>query len=313
VVLLLPRVEQRDEATYDVMISYRSTDTKFVNMLQHVLEEAGITCWRDRRMEVGTNWSEDITRAVRTSRCVVCCISDNYVKSSLCTKEVLMAHDMGKIIIPLVLPHSEAKESDFLKMVRLAYPSAHPPHVVAREIVKTTWFDFRPFSYGPDPTELLFETKYPLVTHLKRQVNNIKRKGWLWDLDGTWQFEFYQEGAENAANLASFDAEIVFEHTKYALNGSGTLTANEELKVISDRARLDTSVLTFGLKILSDSTGDSDSHYKVIFISAMVGIDGKSLSGKFAAFHVGNWCSPFGTVVGKLIAEKIFAKKTKEQ
>lgn len=40
------------------MISYRSTDGKFVDLLQQFLESAGISCWRDRRMEVGTNWSE---------------------------------------------------------------------------------------------------------------------------------------------------------------------------------------------------------------------------------------------------------------
>jgi hypothetical protein len=32
--------------------------TMFFNFGLQTLEDAAITCWRDRRMEVGTNWSE---------------------------------------------------------------------------------------------------------------------------------------------------------------------------------------------------------------------------------------------------------------
>ena len=61
---------------------------------------------------------------------------------------------------------------------RAAYPSAHPPHIVAREIAKTTWIDFRPFSEGADPTsDVQFMGRYPVVEHLKTQLNNVKRKG----------------------------------------------------------------------------------------------------------------------------------------
>jgi len=304
-------VERKDEGvTYDVMISYRSTDSKFINLLQRVLEDAGITCWRDRRMEVGTNWSEDITRAVRSSRAVICCISDNYIKSSLCTKEILMAHDMGKIIIPLVLPDTEAKESEWLKMVRASYPSAHPPHVVAREIAKTTWFDFRPFSKGTDPEDgPQFEQRYPVVPHLKRQLNNVKRKGCLWDLDGTWQLDFHQDKETNQISLDTFEAHITFEHTKFSLTGNGVVKGEgfKETSVIVDGARLENSVLSFALKFpINPALGDAKDNLKegAIFIKVMIGIDGKSLGGKFTALKVGPWCNQFGGVVGKLIAGK---------
>eukprot|EP00026_Physarum_polycephalum_P001179 Phypoly_transcript_01180.p1 GENE.Phypoly_transcript_01180~~Phypoly_transcript_01180.p1 ORF type:complete len:1168 (+),score=212.99 Phypoly_transcript_01180:101-3505(+) len=295
-------VEKKEEVTtYDVMISYRSTDSKFIDLLQKVLETNGISCWRDRRMEVGTNWSEDITRAVRSSRCVIGCLSDNYVKSSLCTKEILMAHDMGKFIVPLVLPDSEKKESEYQKMVRAAYPSAHPPHVVAREIAKTTWFDFRPFSNGPDPADdSQFESRYPLVTDLKRLLHNIKYKGCLWDLDGTWQFNFQQDKESNIVSLATFTAQITFDHTKFSLNGTGVVTGEgiAETQVTIDSVRLENSVLSFAAKFPASGTQG------VMFVKVMIGIDGKSLAGKFTALKVGNWCNPSGVVVGKLIAEK---------
>ena len=59
--------ELMDSSQYDVMISYRSWDGRWVDLLQSFLETNGYSVWRDRRMDVGVNWSEDITRAVRKS------------------------------------------------------------------------------------------------------------------------------------------------------------------------------------------------------------------------------------------------------
>ncbi|KNC49961.1 uncharacterized protein AMSG_06272 [Thecamonas trahens ATCC 50062] len=50
---------------HDVMISYRSTDAGFVDVLQAYLEDHGVSVWRDRRMEAGTDWSSTIAAASR--------------------------------------------------------------------------------------------------------------------------------------------------------------------------------------------------------------------------------------------------------
>jgi len=68
--------EKFRRSVYDVMISYRSKDGGFVDLVQAYLQKNGILCWRDRRMEVGSNWSEDITFAVRNSGCVVSILSE---------------------------------------------------------------------------------------------------------------------------------------------------------------------------------------------------------------------------------------------
>ena len=59
--------ELMNSSQYDVMISYKSWDARWVDMLQLFLERNGYSVWRDRRMDVGANWSEDITKAVRKS------------------------------------------------------------------------------------------------------------------------------------------------------------------------------------------------------------------------------------------------------
>eukprot|EP00736_Rhodelphis_marinus_P003485 Rmarinus@m.12452 len=174
-------------SVYDVMISYRSKDGRFVDLLQAFLEKNQFLCWRDRRMEVGANWSEDITQAVRRSGCVVACISDEYVASPLCTNEVLMASDYGKTVLPLFLPSTQPKKDGF-PLVSKSYSSSHPPHVIAKEISSVSWFDLRPFSGGPDPSSIVqFEKKYErplrcLVTALR----NLRRQEVIWNISGLW-------------------------------------------------------------------------------------------------------------------------------
>jgi len=251
---------------------------------------------------VGSNWSEDITRAVRTSKGIICCISEHYVKSSLCTKEVLMAHDMGKVIIPLVLPSTEPKAQEWDLMVRAAYASTHPPHAVAREIAKTSWVDFRPFGKGgPDPTSAdQFEQHFPVIAHLKRQLHNVKRKGCLWDLDGTWLLKFTQNPEDNEQKLTSFETHITLKHTKISLTGGGGLNAGaaKNLKVVVEGALLECSSLSFTLKF-SNSEGQEE-----IIVRSMISVDGKSLEGKWTGVDVGDWCSGSGSVQGKLAREK---------
>jgi hypothetical protein len=300
-----------EEVTYDVMISYRSTDAKFIDLLQQVLEGAGISCWRDRRMEVGSNWSEDITRAVRYSRGVICCISENYIKSSLCTKEILMAHDMGKVIIPLVLPTTDPNAASVL--VRAPYTSKTPPHVVAREIAKTTWVDFRLHQDGPDPSSPSdFLTRYPIVSHLKNQLHAVKRKGCLWDLDGTWHLKFTQDPESNDDGVPGFDCFITFKHTKYLLSGSGGLNAGKlkNIKVSVENAVLQSSTLSFTLRFPNPSPkvnkkgkviDDGDCE---IFVNCMLSVDGKALAGKWTGVDIGSWSSDSGWLQGKISREK---------
>ena len=53
--------------------------------------------------------------------CVLAAISENYLTSVLCTKEVRMANDISKPVIPLVLPETCPKDNPTEKMVSSAY------------------------------------------------------------------------------------------------------------------------------------------------------------------------------------------------
>ncbi|XP_070547203.1 uncharacterized protein [Ptychodera flava] len=116
---------------YDVMISYRSWDARWVDLLQEYLEKHHIVVWRDRRMEVGVNWSEDITRAVRKSGCVVSAISENYLASSLCTKKsgwrVILAARSFRSSCPKHMTHPIRAKSWCQATTRaVSYPTQWP-------------------------------------------------------------------------------------------------------------------------------------------------------------------------------------------
>jgi len=172
-------------------------------------------------MEVGSNWSEDITNAVRTSGSVIVCISENYISSSLCTKEVRLGKEIGKTIIPLVLPETEHKENVWDKIVGKHYASANPPHTIASEIAGSTWIDFRGYGKGEDPNDQAsFEAKYQIpLQHVRDQISNLRNTGFLWDLSHEWEFTFFQDPEYNNEKVSSFKVTARINHQGSNITG----------------------------------------------------------------------------------------------
>ena len=167
---------QFHSSIYDVMITYRSTDSGWADLLQTFLENNEILCWRDQRMEIGANWSSDITSAIRLAKCELCLLSEEYLKSEMCTKEISLAYDSGKIIIPLVLPYTEQDKKR--PLVKSTYKPSYPPHQISHETSQSTWIDFRPASSPTDPVNVAeFEKMYfdPLNILLDRLMLSKSR------------------------------------------------------------------------------------------------------------------------------------------
>ncbi|XP_065057396.1 uncharacterized protein LOC135685388 [Rhopilema esculentum] len=195
--------ELMHSSQYDVMISYRSWDARWVDLLQAFLESNGYTVWRDRRMDVGVNWSEDITKAVRRSGCVLAAISENYLTSVLCTKEVRMANDISKPIIPLVLPDTCPKDNPTEKLVSSAYKDKYLPITIATELADVSWIDFRPLAnlQTPDPKDVeSFGKKYEsCLQSLLRMLEELMNHKRVVNLQGDWNLVIGSN--ENEENL----------------------------------------------------------------------------------------------------------------
>jgi len=211
--------EKFRRSVYDVMISYRSKDGAFVDLLQAYLQKCGILCWRDRRMEVGSNWSEDITFAVRNSGCVVSMLSEPYIASSLCTKEVRMARAVNRVVLPVILPQTENKTP---KLVSDHYKGEGPPHALSAELREVTLIDFRGLNGGTDPTNLeSFESKYSVpLQNLLAQVRNIQRENVVWNISGYWSLIVSRTSPTGIPDIKDpQECTLFFIHKKNVISG----------------------------------------------------------------------------------------------
>ena len=178
--------QQFHSSIYDVMITYRSTDGGWADFLQLYLENNEILCWRDQRMEIGANWSADITSAIRLAKCELCLLSEEYLRSEMCTKEINLAYESGKTIIPIVLPYTDQTKK--YPLVKTTYKLPYPPHQIGHETSQSSWIDFRPSSSDVDPENLQdFNEIYEIpLSILLDRLKLAKSRFHICDLNGTW-------------------------------------------------------------------------------------------------------------------------------
>ncbi|XP_010451551.1 PREDICTED: TMV resistance protein N-like [Camelina sativa] len=89
---------------YDVFLSFRDTRKSFVSHLHKALITRGIVTFKDdRKLEIGESISDELSRAIRSSRFAVVVISENYVTSRWCLEELRLIMELqGKKEIEVV-------------------------------------------------------------------------------------------------------------------------------------------------------------------------------------------------------------------
>jgi len=86
----------------DVFISYSRTDTAYASELAELLQSAGLSCWIDQQgIEVATSWSREIVQAIDQCRAMVVLLSHASNNSTNVHKEVALASEKKKKILPL--------------------------------------------------------------------------------------------------------------------------------------------------------------------------------------------------------------------
>ncbi|HZK76899.1 MAG TPA: TIR domain-containing protein [Candidatus Kapabacteria bacterium] len=86
----------------DVFISYSRKDSTLVTEFSEKLTEAGISVWIDREgIDLATNWSGEIVDAIEACKAFVVILSASSVESHNVSKEVSIASELKKSILPL--------------------------------------------------------------------------------------------------------------------------------------------------------------------------------------------------------------------
>ena len=96
----------------EVFISYASKDRKRILDLVDRLESAGVSVWIDQMsIEGATMWSQEIVSAIRNCKVLVLAISGNSADSKNVVKELALASEGHKNILPVYLESAEIPES----------------------------------------------------------------------------------------------------------------------------------------------------------------------------------------------------------
>ena len=96
----------------EVFISYASKDRERILHLVERLESAGVSVWIDQMsIEGATMWSQEIVSAIRNCKVLILAISGNSADSKNVVKELALASEGQKNILPVYLESVEVPES----------------------------------------------------------------------------------------------------------------------------------------------------------------------------------------------------------
>ena len=96
----------------EVFISYAAKDRDRVMNLVKRLRGAGVSVWFDQAgIDVATMWSREIVGAIRECKLMLLSISPNSTESENVVKEVALASERKKAIIPVYLEPAEIPET----------------------------------------------------------------------------------------------------------------------------------------------------------------------------------------------------------
>ena len=88
----------------DIFISYSSKDREHAGQLTRLLTSAGLSVWIDHsQIEISTSWSKEIVQAINDCIAFVVLLSPNSLVSNNVIKEVSLASEKRKKILPLDL------------------------------------------------------------------------------------------------------------------------------------------------------------------------------------------------------------------
>ena len=88
--------------TYDVFISYSTKNVDVAIALKSYLENKGLVCWKaPEDIPAGTDWDTGIVKGIKQSSIIVLIFSKDCDDSSYVKKELTLAANLTKMIIPI--------------------------------------------------------------------------------------------------------------------------------------------------------------------------------------------------------------------
>ncbi len=97
-----------------IFISYSHKNSHIVIPIIESLQSNGFRVWFDGGIEAGSEWPEYIATHLKASACVLTFISENFVRSKNCRRELNFAQDLEKPLLNIYI--DDVKLTDGMKM-----------------------------------------------------------------------------------------------------------------------------------------------------------------------------------------------------
>lgn len=99
-----------------IFISYSHRDTKFVHHAIEQLQLAGYRVWFDGGIEAGSEWPEYIASHLRNCQCVLTFISETFVDSQNCRRELNFAQNLKKPLLNIYISDVELTDGMLMQL-----------------------------------------------------------------------------------------------------------------------------------------------------------------------------------------------------
>ena len=94
---------------YDFFLSYRRADQALAKQLVEALESRGATVWWDDKIAAGVDWRDAIVENLMEAHTLVILFSEECNNSKQLKKELALADDMDKDVIPVLVEDTKPK------------------------------------------------------------------------------------------------------------------------------------------------------------------------------------------------------------
>jgi TIR domain len=112
--------------SYDIFLSYSRTDKALADQFMEAAKERGLTVWYDQLISGGQDWRNSIVEALRSSKSLVILFSEASNDSRQLIKELAIADNFSKLVIPVLIEDTEPRGPYLYEMASRNWINLYP-------------------------------------------------------------------------------------------------------------------------------------------------------------------------------------------
>jgi hypothetical protein len=112
--------------TYDIFLSYSRTDEAIAGQFIEAAQSHGLKVWYDQFISGGRDWRDSIVESLRDSRALVILFSEASNSSRQLIKELAIADNFSKLVIPVLIENTEPRGAYLYEMASRNWIKLYP-------------------------------------------------------------------------------------------------------------------------------------------------------------------------------------------